>query len=135
MAKKYLNDIDPVVLGNAFLYKAGAILTPAAFAVPQNDYNPTGMIVGGVFVKSILRLTSTGNNGVTGIQAPAAGNNVNLYIQNIGAGNIILQNNDIGSVAANRFLFNGNSTLNNDEGIHLWYDHISQRWREFARAI
>lgn len=131
---RYLKE-DIITIAGTLSFSSDAVLSPAAFAVDQDDYNPTGLIVSGEFVKTVLRLSSTGANSITGIVAPPAGKWTSLILMNVGSGNITLQNNDVGSVAANRFLMNGNTILAGEESVQIIYDQTSQRWREVARAI
>lgn len=114
--------------GNRWGDVFSSILTPAAFAATQNDYNPVGLADA-----NVLRLTSTGAQSVTGIVAPASTKTIIVY--NIGAANITFVNASAGSTAANRFEMNGNTLLNPNEGAIFWYDITTQRWRCAGRAL
>lgn len=100
------------------------VLTPPAFAANQNDYNPTGLQIA-----SILRLTSTGANQITGITAPDTARWKLLWITNIGASNITLVNASASSLATNRFATNGNTIVAPGASVILYYDQTAQRWR------
>ena len=104
-----------------------AVISPPSFAVNQNNYNPTSLQTA-----SVLRLTATANSNITGITAPDTARWKKLIIFNISASNITLTDADAGSLAANRFNFNGNKILNENEGFVLLYDQTSQRWRAFG---
>lgn len=131
---KYLEGDQIFVIATNILYtfkSAGVYITsneyasvvsPAAFAAQQNDYNPAG-----ASNANVLRLTSTGNQNVTGIVAPVGAKT--LRIINIGASSITLVNSSVSSIAANRFLSNGNTVLQAGEACDIWYDTISLRWR------
>lgn len=114
--------------GNRWGDVFSSILTPAAFAATQNNYNPAGLSDA-----NVLRLTSTGAQSVTGIVAPAS--TKTLVVFNIGASNITFVDASAGSTAANRFQMNGNTLLNPNEGAIFWYDVTTQRWRCAGRAL
>ncbi len=98
-----------------------SILTPAAFAATQNNYNPAGLADA-----NVLRLNPTGNQSITGITAPAAAKTI--YVLNISTANLVISDADAGSTAANRFAVNSSFTLNQNEGATFWYDTILTRW-------
>jgi len=112
-----------------------AILTPASFNANQNNYNPTGWIVGGVVQKTILRLQSVGANNITGLvpSSPELGNVVT--IMNVGVSNFTIRNNDANSLAANRFLMSGNTLLNPGEAATFVRDTVIARWRQISESI
>ena len=114
--------------GNRWGDTYSSILSPAAFAATQNNYNPAGLADA-----NVLRLTSTGAQSITGITAPSETKTIIIF--NIGAANITLTDASAGSVAANRFQMNGNTILGPNEGIILWYDITTARWRAAGRAI
>jgi len=99
-------------------------ISPPALVGTTNDYAPTG--IEGV---GVLRIASGGNRTLTGIQAPSPERVQVIYLVNIDAGTLTLADNNVGSLAANRFLLGGNITLATDEGIALFYDRTSNRWR------
>src|SRR5688572_23509857 len=97
-------------------------ITPAQITSTQHNYSPTGL------ANAInLRLSSDASRSITGIALPDAGQI--LTIHNIGSFNIILENEDAGSTAANRFSFNTDITLFPNQSCMLWYDSTSFRWR------
>lgn len=100
-------------------------LTPAQITADQNDYSPPGM-----GTTAVLRLDSDAARSITGI-APGAGtgNGRILYIFNVGAFNITLTNEDVASIAANRFALTANRVLTPNDGCLIWYDATSSRWR------
>jgi hypothetical protein len=109
-----------------------ASLTPSQLTGDVDNYNPSGL-----GSTNFLRLeTDGGNYTISGIVAPNPVVNQGIFIVNIGStGNIQLLNNNSSSTAENRFLIGGNKTIQDDEGIMLIYDDISQRWRSQAIQI
>lgn len=128
-------------LEGAFEVGDDAVLTANTIAADQNDYNPTDGVDNfndaGVVTVFGVGLDSNGNNNITGLLAPNPAKRVMVYVVNVGTtgDNITLSSNDIGSQAANRFDFNGDTTLNAKEGIWLVYNVATSRWNEIARAI
>jgi hypothetical protein len=114
--------------GNRWGDYNSSILSPAAFAATQNNYNPAGLADA-----NVLRLTSTGAQSITGIVAPSTTKTITIF--NIGASNITLTDASASSVAANRFQMNGNIILGANEGVILWYDVTTTRWRAAGKAI
>lgn len=114
--------------GNRWGDMFSSIISPTAFAAQQNNYNPTGLADA-----NVLRLTSTGAQNITGIVAPSTTKTITIF--NIGASNITLIDASASSAADNRFQMNGNTILNPNEGIILWYDITTARWRAAGRAI
>lgn len=102
------------------------IITPTALGANTNDYNPTGLST-----SNVIRLSSTNTFDLTGITAQGSG--ITLILLNVGTNNIILKNNNAGSVAANRFQLTGDITLNGDDFIAIWYDTVSSRWRAIGK--
>lgn len=99
-------------------------LTPPAITVTQNNYNPTGLST-----CNFLRLSSTANINITGLQAPIPLSNQAIYLVNIGTNQISIMDNDAGSLAPNRFLLGGSKVLQQNEGMMLIYDKTSAVWR------
>ena len=63
----------------------------------------------------------------TGLDSGVAGRIV--VIVNVATVNLVLNDEDAGSLAANRFALTGNLTLRPDQGVLLEYDSTSSRWR------
>lgn len=101
-----------------------SIITPPAFAVTQNNYNPTGLQTA-----DVLRLTSTGNNSITGIVAPSPVASVTKRLINIGSGNITMINGSASSSAGNRFSSGANRAIGGGEALDIWYDITETRWK------
>lgn len=93
------------------------------------NMNTDDLVVTDIETAIVLRINSTGNYTLSGIVPSDITKAWMLFVTNVGAGNISLKNNDIGSTAENRFLLGGNKTIQTDEGILLFYDPISNRWR------
>jgi hypothetical protein len=108
--------------------------SPAQITANQNDY-PTGDF-------TVLRLDADVNRNITGFVAGIRG--AILVVINVGAGgagvdDIVLTNEDVLSVAANRISTQAgaNITLTNVGAAGrsvavLWYDTTSSRWKEIA---
>lgn len=101
----------------------GGVLSPAAITVSQNNYSPAGLST-----CTVLRLTSTGPVNITGLTAPATGQQL-VLISNIGSNTITLTNEDASSTAANRFDLTGNTAIVASQSALLFYDTTSSRWR------
>jgi hypothetical protein len=100
----------------------------ATFALSVSDFGEV----------NLLRMSAdTGNQRITGFQAPPAGVNriinvVNVDTQNSGD-RLDLRDNDSNSLPENRMLLaGGNENLETDVSASLWYDHLSQRWRSLG---
>jgi hypothetical protein len=105
-------------------YLSGDI-SPSQITSNQNDYNPTGLSTA-----SVLRLNSDASRNITGLQGGADGRIVVLI--NVGSSNIVLQDANASSSAANRFAFGVDATLGANQSITLIYDSTSARWRPLS---
>ena len=100
------------------------IITPAAIGADTNDYAPTG-----IAEANFLRLSSSATYNITGLLAPASPVDTQvLVIRNVGANNIVLKDQDAGSVAANRFDITADKTLAANDTVTIAYDTTSARW-------
>ena len=106
------------------------IITPTAIAATANNYAPTG-----IANATIVRLSATGAQAITGINATQASGRVLLLINVDTTDNITLNNEDAGSTAANRFAFGANKVLTPQDGCVIWYDTTSSRWRHVGHAL
>lgn len=106
------------------------VLTPPQILANQNDYNPGFVLVGLEQPSYELRLSSDAARDITGIVAPSYDGQI-VYFVNVGAQDIVLQNQDSNSQAANRFLSSsgGDVTLAADGWAMAIYDQTTQRWR------
>lgn len=105
------------------------IVLGTAVTPPALTGNTNNLVIANIQTAIIIRLSSTGNHGLTGL-VPFNDNKAwMLFLTNVGTRNIILKNNDAASSANNRFLIGGNKKIQQDEGILLFYDPISKRWR------
>ncbi len=108
-------------------YVYGKTLTPAGLTGDVNDYSPTGWDNSIAFLR-----IDTGNNNrtITGLDSTGFRNGQSLFLANISSNRrITLQSNADQSAPQNRFISKGSTTLDNEEGILIVYDGISQRWR------
>lgn len=117
-----IGDDGEIILGS------GVVLGEAITA-PTLVANTDNLLVPDIQTAIMLRVISTGNYSLTGVVPANDTKAWMLFITNVGANNITLKNNDAGSLSTNRFLVGGNKTLQTDEGILLYYDPISKRWR------
>jgi hypothetical protein len=99
---------------------------PIVTAVDINDLTHPDLHQG-----NRLAVEPTANNvDITGITAPPAGVNQMLFITNeSGTYKLTLQNNSGLSLAANRFNFKANISLEEYLGVILFYDHGISKWR------
>ena len=108
----------------------GTIISPTAISATVDDYNPTDFGTSNMIRQDV----TGGDQNFTGMEAPAVGVNRIVKICNISTSGdrISFQNNDAGSLAANRLLLrdNGNRDLRPNETAAFWYDHTSLRWRQ-----
>lgn len=101
------------------------VISPAQIVADTDNYAPTGLSTA-----SVLRLSTDASRNLTGITGGASGRV--LIVLNVGAQDLVLKN-DVTSTAANRFKLGADVTLNGDEGITLWYDNTSTRWRAIGK--
>lgn len=114
-----LND-DTVIFGGGIILRN--IISPPLLTAIAHDYNPVGLSTA-----NVLRVDATANRDVTGIVAQENGRTV-VFI-NVSTHTITLQNNNVGSILANRFLIDGNININANTSRELFYDGINSRWR------
>lgn len=105
----------------------GGGISPAQIVANQNDYNPSGLIS----ARSLF-INSDAARNITGVLAPDLPGK-RITITNVGNFTITLKQNDVGSIAANRFLLKGgvDAALASDSGITLVYGNNA--WREVVR--
>lgn len=119
----------PTVTAGVFstsLFLTG-IITPTALAANTNDYNPSGLSTA-----NILRASASSGVNLTGLTAQATGFTISLI--NVGSNTITLTNEDVSSVAANRFHIGANTGIGAGQSIDLWYDITLARWVSLAGA-
>ena len=103
----------------------GTTLTPDQITADEDDYTPTG-----VENAAGLRLSSDASRNITGL---FPGREKRIY--NVGAQDIVLTNEDAASTDTYRFLFGADVTLGANEGISVWYDEDSERWRSAGKHV
>lgn len=76
----------------------------------------------------LQRLSSDASRTITGFANPDSGLK---WLVNVGSNNIVIANDNAGSLAANRVLCHtgANITLNPNESVQIGYDFTSSRWR------
>lgn len=96
------------------------VQTATQLTANQNDYN--------IPSATTLRMSSDASRNVTGI---VARKDATLTLVNVGAQNIVLQNENAGSAATNRIITGSGAdiTIAPDDVATLWYDTVSGRWR------
>lgn len=102
-------------------------ISPSQITADQNDYNPTSLSTA-----SVLRLSSDASRNITGLQGGSDGRVIAMV--NIGSNNIVLKNESASSTAANRFALQADITLAGGDGVILWYDSTSSRWRAIGKT-
>jgi hypothetical protein len=105
----------------------GAVITPAQITANQNDYTPTGWLTA-----LSARLSSDAARDITGFGRD--GSNLIKSIQNVGAQNIVLKNQNIGSTSNQRIITPSGAdfTLTAGSGAWIAYDGTVDRWRVVA---
>ena len=99
------------------------VITPPELTATVNDYAPTGHATA-----SVWRLSSNAGQNISGIAGGVDGRRI--HIANIGSNIFTLQDENAGSVAANRIRTSGTGLgITEQGGCELWYDIISFRWR------
>ena len=104
--------------------------TPATITGTPNHNFATGTV-------TVLRLDSTvAGADISGFAGGRVGRLLMVINTMAGGGPIDLLHNDGGSTAANRMLLPGSATLNlsTGDGVLLWYDDTTSRWRAIAAA-
>lgn len=111
----------------------GPIITPPILYSDQNNYAPPGFDT-----CNLIRQEVYGDRSITGFQAPPAGINRIIRIQNIDtSSNIKFKNNSSSSTSANRILIRDNGpdkSIKENEIAEFWYDHDDSRWRVYGRV-
>lgn len=123
----------------------GNVVIPAgiqfggAYAQVNITANTNNLVIPNLANVVLVRLTSTGNYNLTGIQVP---NNTIAYFFSIfnvnpatPVGNITFKNNNTSSLAENRFELGNDVVLQSGEGLTFIYDPVSQRWRSPGKNI
>ncbi len=106
-----------------FVALRATAFTPTALSADVNDWD--------LGAYSLVRASATGaSRNVTGIDATQR-DNIILFLVNVGVQNVVVQNQNVGSVATNRIITGTGAdvTLATDQHIILWYDTTTQRWR------
>lgn len=93
------------------------------------DADTNNLVVPNIETGVVLRLNVSGNYSLTGITPADTTKAWMIFLANVGVGNLAMKNNDIGSDPENRFLIGSNKNIQADEGILLFYDSVSDRWR------
>ena len=101
--------------------------TPAQITADQNDY--VGAEGTATSRSTVWRISSDAARNITGIGNPLQGRVLTLI--NVGAQNIVIQNQNALSTAANRVITGTGAdvTLAADDTMDLWYDSTTARWR------
>ena len=100
-------------------------VTPTALAANTNDWNPG--ITGIYQVRTSANTDGNINYNITGLDGGV--NNQIVTLQNVGVGALILKNRDSGSSSENQFALPDDIRLDGRQGIQLYYDGNSSKWR------
>lgn len=100
-----------------------SVSSPAQITATQDNYD-----VGKV---GVVRLSSDASQNITGLVAPTIASAKVLVLVNIGANDIVLQNQHTDSTAANRIITGTGAdiTIAPDDVVQLLYDSTTARWR------
>lgn len=103
-------------------------ITPATLTANVNDYQGHGT---NNSQRATVRASSDASRNVTGFDAAISRDGDTIWFINVGANDIVLQDQNAGSVATNRIISptGADLTLNADEAALLWYDPTDTRWR------
>jgi hypothetical protein len=114
-----------LVIGNSGI--SFDALAAATIAVNTNDFSLGG--------RNSMRINCTVASNLTGIDSTAfAATPFPLFLYNSGAAVLTLKNNDAGSAAGNRFLFDADLALPPNNGCVLMYDPTSLGWRLVGKS-
>ena len=101
------------------------VITPTQLSANTNDWAPTGFST-----CSVIRASTDASRNVTGLAGGTDGRLIWLF--NVGTNSLVLKTDDASSTAANRLVLGSDRTLAAGDGISLWYDGTSSRWRTAA---
>ena len=101
-------------------------LTPAQITANQNDYAPTG------YNRHIgtMVLSSDAKRRITGLAGGSTDHAI--FLINGGSQQIVLSDQDAGSLAANRFDLNGDITLMPKGAVRLFYNASASAWQRMS---
>ncbi len=104
--------------------------SPSQITGDQNNY--AGAEGTATSRSTVWRLSSDAARNITGIAGGLQGRVLKLV--NVGAQNIVIQNQNASSTDVNRVITGTGAdiTLAADDTMDLWYDSTTQRWRVFA---
>lgn len=114
---------DAKLQGYTDITNFGGTFLTVNISSDQNNFNPTEFTT-----SAYIRLNVTANCNISGITAPSVTGKV-LYLHNVGTHSATLLDDSTLSTAANRFSLTGNIQLGPKEGILLFYDDTTSRWR------
>jgi hypothetical protein len=118
------NNKKKVQIGNI---KNSLVTISPTISAQADDWNPSGLSTA-----RCIRLTCTGNQDMTGITAQTDLKEY-LFI-NLGAGDVKFKNENVASLAANRFSMDADVTVKQYQAVHIFYDGTSSRWRVLGVA-
>jgi hypothetical protein len=102
-------------------------ISPTQLAANTNNWAPTSLATA-----SVIRFSTDASRNITGLTGGADGRV--LLLMNVGSFPAVLTREDANSTAANRFAFASDITVQPNQGVHLWYDSTTARWRRLAGA-
>lgn len=118
------------ILGNAIIQNTVRFtgdITPTQLTADVNDYAPASFSS-----NIVLRMSSDATRTVTGLAGGTEGRWI--WIWNVGAQAIVLKNESVLSVAANRFALANDYNLAAGASVQIIYDATSSRWRAGGSA-
>lgn len=112
----------------------GGLVSPATITGNDGNYDPG---TSALFIRLATSATwSLSGLGIASSLSPQVSGEIH-QIWNVGANNLILLHQNAGSSAGNRFLMDtgANMTLLPNEGVDVWYDLVTGRWRVSKKNI
>lgn len=101
--------------------KLSGVISPAQLTSNTNDWDPTGNSTA-----SIIRFSTDAARDITGL---VGADNIVKILFNVGSNDGTLKDESASSTATNRFALSGDVVIAGDQGVMLWKDPTTSRWR------
>ena len=129
-APKAPNDVSKFLRGDASYSRIVNVVTTTSTGT-QNDFAP-GLVSGAI---NVIRCNNATDLTLTGLSATSIADGTVAIFKTIGAGNIIFQDQNAGSAAANRYTniaTSGDTPISSSGFASFIYDATSTTWRMLA---
>lgn len=113
----------------------GGLQFDGTFGEATLTANTDDLVINNLVNSILVRLESTSNVQLTGIEVPDQTKTYFFTVFNVGTNNIIFKNNNVGSLNQNRFLLGGDVTVQGGEGLTLIYDPVDLKFRSPGKNI